>query len=124
MDYLYLSEDAEGVSFFETRSFQQSLQSFAPPAPKLLISRPEPAEQLVFLTLPPGWGGPQHPSPREQIAVCLSGRLLVEAGNGEIREVGPGGVWWMADTGGSGHTSTVVGDEEVRLAIAQLGPPG
>ena len=121
MDYLYLGEDSDGVSRFEDRAVSLALHDFAPPAPKLLLSEGVPANTLVFLTLPAGWGGAQHPSPREQIAFCLSGRLRVEAGSGEIREFGAGAIWWMADTGGQGHTTTVLGDEDVRLAIAQLG---
>jgi quercetin dioxygenase-like cupin family protein len=75
----------------------------------------------LFLTLPAGWGGAQHPSPREQIGICLSGRVRVEAGDGGIREFGAGAIWWMADTRGAGHTTTVLGDEDVRMCIVQLG---
>jgi quercetin dioxygenase-like cupin family protein len=60
--------------------------------------------------------------PREQIGICLSGRVRVEAGNGDTREFGAGAIWWMADTTGSGHTTTVLGDEDVRMCIVQLGP--
>ena len=60
------------------------------------------------------------PSPRRQVAFCLSGRLRVDAGDGEMREFGAGAIWRMEDVSGSGHTTTVIGDEDVRLAIVQL----
>ncbi len=121
MDYLYLTEGPDGISFFEERAFALTEGDFAPPAPPMLLSEALSADKVLMLTLPAGWGGAQHRSPREQIAFCLSGRLRVEAGSGDVREFGAGAIWWMADTGGSGHTTTVLGDEDVRLAIAQLG---
>lgn len=120
MEYIHLAENDDGISYFEDRNVLMELKTFAPPAPDLFLSDPVSAEQLVFLTLPAGWGGKQHPTPREQIAFCLSGRIRVEAGSGEVREIGAGGIWWMTDTAGSGHFTTVLGDEEVRLAIVQL----
>lgn len=120
MDYLYLGEDDEGVSYFDDRRFLLELRDFAPPAPGMYQSDALPAAQTLFLTLPAGWGGTRHPSPHRQIAFCLSGRLKVEAGNGDSREFGAGSIWWMEDVSGEGHTTTVLGDEDVRLAIVQL----
>ncbi len=120
MRCLRLSEDAGGVSRFEDFTIGLTMQDFAPPAPSLWLSGAEPADRLVYLTLPAGWGSPQHPSPRRQVALCLAGRLRVEAGSGEVREIGPGGIWRMEDTRGAGHTTTVLGDEPVQLAIVQL----
>ncbi|GGC17692.1 hypothetical protein GCM10011363_37810 [Marivita lacus] len=37
-----------------------------------------------------------------------------------MREFGAGAIWRMEDVAGSGHTTTVLGDEDVRLAIVQL----
>ncbi len=120
MEYLYLTEDKDGVSYFEDHDFTLQPTNFAPPAPDVLLSEALSADRCVFLTLPVGWGGPQHRSPRNQIALCLSGHGRIEAGNGELREFGPGAIWWMADTGGSGHKTTVLGNEPVNLAIVQL----
>jgi len=59
------------------------------------------------------------------VAFCLSGRLRVEAGDGAVREFGAGAIWRMEDVSGSGHTTTVLGEADVRLAIVQLPPqPG
>ena len=120
MQLLHLSEDENGVSHFSDASIDLTSGDFAPPAPPMLVSASEAARALLYLTLPAGWGGAKHRSPRRQVAFCLGGRLRVEAGDGEVREIGPGGIWRMEDVAGSGHTTTVVGDEDVRLAIVQF----
>ena len=120
MQYLYLSEDDEGVSYFEDADIALAVSDFAPPAPAMLVSEPMPASRCLFLTLPVGWGGAKHRSPCRQIAFCLSGRLRVIAGDGETREISVGGIWRMEDVAGSGHKTDVTGDEPVRLAIVQL----
>lgn len=121
MDYFYLAEDDAGVSYFEDCNFQMTEGDFAPPAPSMLLSDRVAASKALFLVLRAGWGGAKHPSPREQIGLCLSGRVRVEAGNGDVREFGAGAIWWMSDTTGSGHSTTVLGGKDVRMAIIQLG---
>src|SRR6056297_2038918 len=121
MHYIHLTEDSDGVSRFEDRAFAMEMGDFAPPAPAMWLTETMSAGQCLFLTLPAGWGGAQHPSPREQIGICLSGRVRVEAGDGETREFGAGAIWWMADTKGAGHITTVLGDEDVHMCIVQLG---
>lgn len=120
MPFLHLGEDASGVSHFSDIGVPLDPGAFAPPAPPMPISAVEPATGLLYLILPAGWGGAQHPSPRRQVAFCLSGRLRVEAGDGEVREFGAGAIWRMEDVAGKGHTTTVIGGEDVRLAIVQL----
>ncbi len=120
MPVLHLTEGADGISRFSDLLVPLSLGGFAPPAPPMPVSEVERATGLLYLVLPAGWGGAQHPSPRSQVAFCLSGRLRVEAGDGEVREFGAGAIWRMEDVSGSGHITTVIGDEDVRLAIVQL----
>lgn len=120
MHYLLLTEDADGVSSFSERDIPLSLGDFAPPAPAMYLSEGEAASKILFLVLPPGWTGDWHPSPRAQVAFCMSGTLRVEAGNGEIRDVESGGIWRMEDVAGRGHKSSVVGTENVELAIVQF----
>ncbi len=122
---LHLTEDAAGISHFVDLDVPLDTGAFAPPAPAMPISATEKATGLLYLILPAGWGGAQHPSPRRQVAFCLSGRLRVEAGDGEVREFGAGAIWRMEDVAGAGHTTTVLEDDDVRLAIVQLLPqPG
>tara|TARA_R110002110_G_scaffold102881_7_gene260422 strand:- start:4194 stop:4604 length:411 start_codon:yes stop_codon:yes gene_type:complete len=122
MPFLHLTEDATGLSHFSDASVPLRSGGFAPPAPPMPISSLEPATGLLYLTLPAGWGGAQHRSPRRQVAFCLSGRLRVQAGDGDAREFSAGAIWRMEDVTGAGHTTTVIGDEDVRLAIVQLPP--
>ena len=120
MEYVYLGEGEDGLSYFEDREIPLGRGDFAPPAQPMPISGPVACEQVVFLELPPGWTGKRHPSPRKQVGVLLSGRIRVTAGSGESREMGPGGIWWMEDTKGEGHVTEVLGDETVKMAITQL----
>ena len=120
MKFLHLTEDPEGISHFADVEFTFASEHFAPPAPEMPISTSEPCTQMLFIILPVGWGGAKHRSPRRQVAFCLSGRLRVVAGDGEAREIGVGGIWRMEDTTGSGHTTSVLGKEDVHLAIVQL----
>ncbi len=120
MKLVRLTEGAQGVSHFSDEEIAMTMGDFAPPAPSMWMSATEPVQNLLYLTLPAGWGGAKHPSPRKQIGFLLSGRVRVEAGDGETREMGAGGIWRMEDTRGSGHTTTIVGDDDVRMAIVQL----
>ena len=63
---------------------------------------------------------PSIARPAARLRSASSGRLRVEAGNGEIREIGQGGIWRMEDVNGTGHTTTVLGPDDVQLAIVQL----
>ncbi|MFK7793486.1 MAG: hypothetical protein AB8B88_12550 [Devosiaceae bacterium] len=120
MPMVRLLEDEHGVSYFQNDEVPLSSGDFAPPAPTMPISQPEPSSALLHLVLPAGWGGPKHPSPCKQMGYLLTGRVRVEAGNGQTREFGPGAIWRMEDTSGSGHTTTVLGEDDVRMAIVQL----
>ena len=120
MPMVRLLEDEQGVSFFADAEIALSIDDFAPPAPTMPVSEVEPCSNLLHLVLPAGWGGPKHPSPRKQMGYLLTGRVRVDAGNGQSREFGPGAIWRMEDTKGSGHTTTVIGEDDVRMAIVQL----
>lgn len=120
MDFLHLTDGPNGESRFSDAAIELTDSDFAPPAPTMLSSQPETCTNLRYLILPVGWGGAQHRSPRRQVAFCLSGRLRVEAGDGEVREFGAGAIWRMEDVSGDGHTTTVVGDDDVKLAIVQF----
>jgi hypothetical protein len=98
MRLVLLSEDSDGTSHFSDVNIPMSMSSFAPPAPEMPISSAEPCKRILFMVLPAGWAGAKHKSPRRQIAFCLSGRLSTIAGDGEIRELGPGDILRMEDT--------------------------
>jgi len=120
MNYIRLTEDENGVSFFEDHNIDLTPTDFAPPAPLINISDPEVASGLIYLSLPAGWTGKKHATPRAQVLFCLQGRMRVEAGDGSVREIGAGDIWRMEDTGGSGHTTSVISDLDMTCAVVQL----
>lgn len=120
MRFLHLTEDAAGVSHFADGQIAMAESVFAALAPAMLLSPGEAARALVFLTLPAGWHSPRHPSPARQVALLLAGRMRIEAGDGEVREIGPGAIWRMEDVAGSGHLSAVLGADNVQIALVQV----
>lgn len=84
------------------------------------ISPFAPAAQYGFMCLPPGWYGAWHPVPGRQIHIYLSGQLEGQVSDGSVKRIGPGAVVLMEDTAGKGHTTRVIGDEEVMIAVVRL----
>jgi hypothetical protein len=93
---------------------------YAPPAPPVDLSAPQPAGAYVFMSAPPGWDGDWHPTPRRQMVFYLAGEVEIEASDGEGRRFGPGGVTLGEDTAGKGHRSRVMGEAGALLAGVQL----
>ena len=123
MRYIRLFADADGVSHFQDAEVSLVESAYAPPAPPYLVSEREGATGVVMTTLPAGWFGDWHPSPRLQWWFQLSGELEVEVGDGEKRRLGPGDIVRVEDTTGRGHTTRVVGSEPVRAVYVHLPPP-
>lgn len=124
MKYTILDEDDAGVSFFRDAAFDLDETHFAPPAAPLLLSEDVPAKNMLALTLPAGWIGVPHPSPCAQVAVIMEGLFRVEAGNGEVRDMGPGSVLWMKDIHGSGHSSRAMDGKPVQMMLVQFPAEG
>lgn len=110
---------AEGTRF-DTVRITVIPQQFAPPAPSFSVSSFETATQCGFLHLPVGWVGEQHPSPSHMWIYVLAGQMEFEASNGDIRHIVPGSALLLEDTTGQGHSSRVVGDQPVTLAVVRL----
>ena len=120
MNYTRVYSDSDGESHFEDVEVQIREVNFAPPAPPVGLSDFQPAIQWAFFTLPPGWHGDWHPTPRRQIFFYLAGHVEGEVSDGEIRSFGPGDVTLVEDTTGKGHRSWAVGTEPILLAVVQL----
>lgn len=121
MEVLRLYADEAGESRFDSYDIPLELKDFAPPADALYVSEAEAAARYVVIRLPAGWGGThRHVTPRRQILFCLGGAMRVTSSSGEVREVGAGDAWLMADTTGKGHATEVLSDGPVDAVIIQL----
>ncbi|WP_194724723.1 cupin domain-containing protein [Noviherbaspirillum malthae] len=114
-----IADVAQGTRF-ETVMIPVIPKQFAPPAPSFSVSSFETAAQCGFLHLPVGWVGEQHPSPSRMWIYVLTGQMDFEASNADVRHILPGSALLLEDTTGEGHSSRVVGDQPVTLAIVRL----
>ena len=76
----------------------------------------ESATGITFRVSPPGYFLGWHNAPRRQYTITISGEAEVEASDGTVKRVGPGGILLAEDLTGRGHTTRVV-SEESRLYI-------
>ncbi len=109
MRYIRLFSDEEGRSRFEDGETLFDVAEFAPPGPPLEVSEAVSVRQLLFIRFPAGWTDPAHPAPARQWMLVLSGRGETTA-TGETRSWGPGDVFFLEDTSGPGHGTTIVED--------------
>ncbi len=118
--YTRVYTDEHGETHFEDVEIEFSPSNFAPPAPPLNLSEFKESKKYGFVKAPSGWFGDWHPTPKRQLLIYISGRIEAEVSDGEVRTFGPGSVTLVEDTTGKGHTSRVVGDQEVLTVVIQL----
>ncbi|MGH7891587.1 MAG: cupin domain-containing protein [Thermodesulfobacteriota bacterium] len=75
---------------------------------------------MFFKEFTPGTFLDWHPAPRRQIVIILSGRLEHEFRDGSRHTFGAGDIRILVDTTGEGHTTRVLGDEAVLVAVVPL----
>ena len=119
--YVRLFSDAEGNSHIEQGlTLQLEPTNFVPPAPAIHVSPLQPAAAFAFLSVPTGYLGDWHPSPKRQWILFMSGRMEFEASDG-TRYLGvPGSRVLLEDTSGRGHRSRVIGAEAAVMAAVQF----
>lgn len=122
MRYTRIWTDAEGGSHFEDVDVELTSGQYAPPAPPFDVSSPLAAEGAMFCSIPVGWHGDWHPTPRRQFYIQLAGQLEVGVSDGEVRRLDPGDVVLTDDLDGTGHVTRVVGDLPVVGAFVHLAP--
>ena len=115
-----IASDDGGPSRFEDVEIDLADAGYAPPAPPFALSAPVPCSRLLLASLPAGYRSDWHPSPARQMFLQLSGELEVEAGDGEVRRLGPGSAVLVEDVTGPGHRTRVVGDAPVLGAFVHL----
>lgn len=67
------------------------------------ISELLPAGGIIFRETDDTYDFDWHPAPRRQWLVMLDGRIVIETGDGEVREFAGGDVLLLEDTSGRGH---------------------
>ena len=120
MQYTGIYTDVDGESYFENLGVEFQEVTFAPPAPPLNLSSFTPATRYGFVSIPAGWFGDWHPTPKRQVFFYLSGEVEVGVSDGEVRRFGPGSVLLLEDTTGKGHTARVVSTDDLLIAVVQL----
>jgi len=120
MEYTRIYCDAAGESHFEDVNVELAPVDFAPPAPPLNLATPLEAERAVFCEFPAQWFGDWHPAPHRQFYFQMSGELVVQVGDGEIRKFSAGSLVLLDDTSGKGHLTRVVGNSGVDAVFVQL----
>lgn len=116
--------DDEGESHFGDVELPLAARPYAPPAGPIDVSEPLAASRAVLSSMPAGWFGDWHPSPRRQLYLSLTGRLEVQTSDGEIREFMPGSIVLVEDVAGIGHTTCVKGDGPATGVFVHLGDGG
>lgn len=118
--YTRVYTDENDETHFEDVEIELLPVDFAPPAPALNLSALTEAKKFGYVNAPAGWYGDWHPTPKRQVFVYISGEIEATVSDGEVRVFGPGCVTLLEDTTGKGHTSRVVGDQEVLCVVIQL----
>lgn len=118
--YTRVYSDEYGETHFEDVEIELSPANFAPPAPPLNLSEFKESKKYGFVIAPSGWFGDWHPTPKRQLFVYISGRIEAQVSDGEVRVFGPGSITLVEDTTGKGHTSRVIGNQEVLAVVIQL----
>ena len=102
--------DAAGKCRFDQIDISLVMKEYAPPAAPVAVSTPMQTGQCVFMRIPPGFVGVQHPTPRKQLVVCVSGTARFRGSGGETHVLWAGESLIDANTEGSGHISEVISD--------------
>ncbi len=119
MKITHLFVDNSGVSHFKDIEIETNLIDFAPPAPKVGVSRPIEAKRQLFLVLPKDWFGDMHPAPNRQLMTIVTGALEVTASDGVKHTFKPGDTALVEDTVGEGHATKNAGSSETMLTVVQ-----
>lgn len=111
MRYVRIYSDDAGESHFDDLDIALAPRPYAPPSAPFDVSAPISASGAVLFSMPAGWFGDWHPSPRRQLYFNLSGQLEVVVSDGEARQLGPGDIVLVEDVSGDGHTTRAIGEE-------------
>ena len=120
MEIEELYGDTAGETHFRITTVAFELRDFSPPSPAIGVSTDLEPSAAVFLSAPPGWDKVFHPTPRKQLAVILSGDLIVTATDGAVRRFAPGGCFLLNDAGSKGHLTQVQGTSNIHALMVAI----
>ena len=111
----------KGQTHFEDLTVDLEEREFAPPAAPAMVAPFLDASATLLFGVGPSWGGAApHPTPHRQIFCVMTGDFEVTVSDGEMRAFSPGDRSVLDDTEGKGHSTRVVGGEDVVLFGAVL----
>jgi len=117
-----LYADERGESHFADIEVDLEPADFAPPAPPLHVAALFPALRAGLVRAPVDWDGTiPHPSPHRQLMCTLRGAYEVTVSDGSVRCFPAGSLLLLEDTTGTGHTTRIVGAEELLVMTVILG---
>ena len=102
--------DAAGECRFDQTDIPLVMTEYAPPAAPVAVSTPIPTGQCIFMRIPPGFVGDQHPSPQKQLVVCVSGAARFRGSDEGTHVLRAGESLIDANTEGPGHVSEIISD--------------
>jgi hypothetical protein len=121
VSYVRLFADDHGASHLEANlAVDLKSTNFVPPAPAIGVSPLQPASACAFLSVPAGYDGNWHPSPKRQWLVFISGQMEFETSDGKRFLGRPGAVVLLEDTHGAGHRSRVPAQEPAVMLAVQI----
>jgi hypothetical protein len=100
--------DKDGKCRFDTIDFPLSIKEYAPPAARVSVSSPVSFSTGVYVRMLPGWIGELHPSPRQQLIICLIGAVQFAGADGATFTLKSGESLVDENTTGPGHVSEIV----------------
>eukprot|EP00475_Leptophrys_vorax_P033664 TRINITY_DN5323_c0_g1_i1.p1 TRINITY_DN5323_c0_g1~~TRINITY_DN5323_c0_g1_i1.p1 ORF type:complete len:148 (-),score=36.98 TRINITY_DN5323_c0_g1_i1:83-493(-) len=103
LSVVHIYEDADGVSHF--RDFKIALEDKGDIGS---LSKMFSTTGVQFRYTPGSYNFDWHCAPRRQFIVNLSGQVEVEVGDGEVRHLEQGQVFFVEDIKGKGHISRAV----------------
>jgi quercetin dioxygenase-like cupin family protein len=119
MRYFRVYSDENGDSHFAEMEMRFAPVVLSLSVPALEASEPQEASQFMLIRLPSGWSTEWHPAPAYQYVCVLSGEAELTVGDGDTRRFASGDVLHLQDITGKGHTTRVVGEEELLIAVVQ-----
>ena len=123
-DYTRIYSGDDGLSHFEDLDFEyEDLAGAQTPVARgvsAASASPGNVKGAVFRRFALG-NSSKHPAPRKQYAIVLTGSLVIQTGDGEERQFGPGRVLLMDDTTGEGHLTTFGLEEPCKCMIVHIG---